>query len=724
MENSVVRERVMMICLFYSRLYSNDVRRKNITQFYRELGITVGINANTIRQWGDVFDAHFDNGRKGYYQRSISEQNKQLNNVYQKFKDYPLDELERIVNSYIKDLKGNETNIVNIFGYKRRIYSIKTSDYEVANNILNRAQNLLTIKRLNWFRNELREEDLFFLVLGGDRKPWTNGLYAIGKIVKAPYDYGYEKNNFKMDVKIEVFLPEVLQSSYFYFYPNTRDVINIGPSTKGTPNQAINKVSGLGMESIIKGIIDRYPELEEDCLVLFGPENIPDDEKYIPKLETNVESTSKSIVDQLGYDFEGNEELIDFASIDDRTKLYLEDGYYGDFSSLTSNLIMLNQAEQKSISNITRDTVSIYDLYRRYKRCPDINENGVCEELGNSINLLETGLILNPDFQRDFVWGLDKKRQLIDSILLGIPLPIFYFSEDKNSNYLVVDGKQRLSTIFGFIENKFSLGNEYRFITSNSDSCQEVSFAELLPRIRNKIEDFKLMCYIVSSTTPDIIQNEIFVRVNRGGVPLNHQEIRNAIYVGLSTHLLNKITANEMQRIVPETRRKDQYLALRFFAFYLWKNNQGFNSYFNFDERYKSMDEFLSTTMRYINSASVIFSDMLYDLYFDSLMKSNKIFTYGKLRKFTRSNSNAVNMNIFEVWMLLMTYFDSSQIEENIEVFASYYIKMIDDDEFLENILYLRDNKDRIEFRINYVLEIKDKVLRMIGGSDVNNQYN
>ena len=70
-ENLDLKQRVQIICLYFSRLESKDLRRSKIISRYRELEVLSGIKANTIRQWTDSFDPYFDNGRKGYYQRDL-----------------------------------------------------------------------------------------------------------------------------------------------------------------------------------------------------------------------------------------------------------------------------------------------------------------------------------------------------------------------------------------------------------------------------------------------------------------------------------------------------------------------------------------------------------------------------------------------------------------------------------------------------------------------------
>lgn len=701
---------IKIMCLYFAMLKSTDSRRRGITNRYKELELISGINANTIRQWTDIFDPHFDNGRSGYHQKSIKEQNLSLYHLYLEYKNKSINEMEQIVESLNNDLVGSISNQISVNGNKQRLYSVKTSDDNIVMNILD-GQSKIEIDRLNWFEDEIKTNDIVFIVISGDKKSWANGLICFGHITRTPFDKGYmlsKPKNFKIEVTIDSLFPRELSQSYFYYYPNTRNVINIGPSTKGTPNQAINRVSERGCLSILRGIIDEFPNIEKQIQSTFGQKALDSAKGNIPKFDVPSEQLKKIELADLGYDFEGSEDLIDITDLTENSlkilnnKLIIEE----EISPLNLELMMDSQVQQKSKIQISREQPSVYDLVRKYDRfityCKTTSED--------DYSSLESSIILSPDFQREFVWAKQKQRELIESILLGIPLPIFYFSEDINGNFIVVDGKQRLNAIFSFINKEFELDKKMRFLCLDKKNNEDVSFSDLEPKIQRKIEDFTLLCYIVSSSTPASIQNEIFIRVNRGGVRLNDQEIRNATNIGKVTNkLLNLISNNKALDLVPKTRKRDQYIALRFIAIYLSKKDHIFNLNFNFDHDYQNMNDFLDKTMKYLNSKTDVFIKEIYDVYQSSFRKSSLIFEEGNLKLFSRYNSNSVNMTIFEVWMLLMSYYSENEIANNLNFFINEYNTMIITEDFLKNILSLRDNKDRIKYRINYIDKINIK---------------
>lgn len=152
-------------------------------------------------------------------------------------------------------------------------------------------------------------------------------------------------------------------------------------------------------------------------------------------------------------------------------------------------------------------------------------------------------IILDSDFQRENVWYKDRKSELIESVLMGLPLPIFYFNQDKYGNLIVIDGRQRLGTLFSYMADEFALKGLKILRNEN-----EKKFSDLPPIFTGRIEDFQIQAHIIMPPTPDRIKFDIFDRVNRGGVSLNKQEMRNALYQGRATRLLKSLAMSDAFR--------------------------------------------------------------------------------------------------------------------------------------------------------------------------------
>lgn len=181
-------------------------------------------------------------------------------------------------------------------------------------------------------------------------------------------------------------------------------------------------------------------------------------------------------------------------------------------------------------------------------------------------------LILNPDFQRKDVWKGKQRSELIESILMGIPIPIMYLFETADGCKQVVDGRQRITTIIDYLNNEFSL-RDLKILHDLNGS----RFRDLDKKLQGIFEDYQLHVYVIQPPTPERVKYDIFDRVNRGGTRLNNQEMRNALYGGKATKLLKDLSESEpfleaTERGVSPARMKDQYIILRTLAFLLWRN--------------------------------------------------------------------------------------------------------------------------------------------------------
>ena len=134
---------------------------------------------------------------------------------------------------------------------------------------------------------------------------------------------------------------------------------------------------------------------------------------------------------------------------------------------------------------IRQDNRTIYDVIRRI-------------EMSN--------YIMDPDFQRDFIWREDKQSKLIESVIMRIPLPVFYMAEDNEGRMVVVDGLQRLTTFWRFLKG------ELRLKLPDRRELHGHRFSELPHKIQNRVEDSNLTFYIIDSKVPERARLDIFVQ--------------------------------------------------------------------------------------------------------------------------------------------------------------------------------------------------------------------
>lgn len=190
------------------------------------------------------------------------------------------------------------------------------------------------------------------------------------------------------------------------------------------------------------------------------------------------------------------------------------------------------------------------------------------------------GEILIPDFQRRFVWKQVQASKLIESFLVGLPVPaVFLYSERKSQKFFVIDGQQRLKSIFYFFEGYFGPEAQgarrvFRLTGLSQDSnFFNKAHEDLRDEDKRRLKNAVLRAFVVQQLDPadDTSMYHIFERLNTGGTLLTNQEIRNCVYHGSFIGLLNDINTHPSWRSilgkdVPDTRRKDIELIARFFA--------------------------------------------------------------------------------------------------------------------------------------------------------------
>lgn len=153
----------------------------------------------------------------------------------------------------------------------------------------------------------------------------------------------------------------------------------------------------------------------------------------------------------------------------------------------------------------------------------DICEGFVYNELeGKGLFGLSGTLTIQPEYQRNYIYA-DGKRDVavIESILKGYPLGLIYFNKVDNNKFEVLDGQQRITSIGRFVTGKFAI---------QDDNGMQQYFSSLAPELQNKILQTKLLIYECEGTEPEI--KEWFRTINIAGVPLNSQELLNAVYSG------------------------------------------------------------------------------------------------------------------------------------------------------------------------------------------------
>lgn len=301
-------------------------------------------------------------------------------------------------------------------------------------------------------------------------------------------------------------------------------------------------------------------------------------------------------------------------------------------------------------------------------------------------------LILQPDFQRQYVWDATKASKLIESAILLIPLPIIYLSEEKDGKEYVIDGQQRLTSFFSFIDGKFPDGKPFKL--SGLNVCVELNgkkFNELTDDLQDKIR-----CYIVRTITfkkesSENLKFEIFERLNTGSVQLNDQELRNCLYRGSFNAALKEMaTDTDFMYIcglkAPDKRMKDKELVLRFSAFYhkTYLNYKApIRNFLNIEAQEKrniSEKELLELKVAFKNSCQII----------RSLFDSNAFKRFYKGKDGQPNGfweTKKFNTSLFDILMYSFAKEDKNKVFQNLDSIKEALITlMTDDQEFVDAI--------------------------------------
>lgn len=300
---------------------------------------------------------------------------------------------------------------------------------------------------------------------------------------------------------------------------------------------------------------------------------------------------------------------------------------------------------------------------------------------------------LSPDFQRGFVWNdITRKSRLIESLLLRIPIPVFYFAQDEEGLFQVVDGVQRLTVINSFMKNEFKLKNLEYLIECNGKYFNKPGdkAGRLEDMYIRRIEQTQLFVNVIDPQTPGKVKYDIFKRINTGGKALNAQEIRNCLANGKARNFLRELAGSEnflhaTRKSISAARMADEELVLRFIAFYLIDHEV-------VEGEYKGgMDELLNDTVEKLNAMEM-----------ESFLEIRKHFLQAMDNAFYLFGSNAfrkanyVNKALFlGISRVLCDVTPQKLQEKSKEEIARQMQKQISDNERFRNALSMATNDAR-----------------------------
>ncbi len=311
--------------------------------------------------------------------------------------------------------------------------------------------------------------------------------------------------------------------------------------------------------------------------------------------------------------------------------------------------------------------------------------------------------VMDPDFQRGFVWDIRKQSRLIESILLRIPLPVFYLAEDRQGRLIVVDGRQRLTTLQRFLDLELKLELDDR------SELNGKRFNDLDVRLQNRVQDCQLLFYIIDHAVPERAKLDIFERVN-GGEVLTRQQMRNAIHNGPATVWLREEAESELfiqatGGSLNKGKMQDRELVNRFCAFALLP----FNDYRG------DMDKWLASGLAALNDAGEAGRDELSNRFRRSLRNNLNAFGRHAFRKPRQNEPNRrslINASLFDVMSTALAYYDEPLVEERAERLRHALSTLMKDPVFVGSISYgpntPKEVRTRFEMGYSMLREVLD----------------
>ena len=320
-------------------------------------------------------------------------------------------------------------------------------------------------------------------------------------------------------------------------------------------------------------------------------------------------------------------------------------------------------------------------------------------------------LKLNPEFQRHYVWDDNTASRLIESVFLEVPIPIIYFAEENNGDYSVIDGQQRLKSLFNFLDNELELKGLQVYRELNGKKYQDLG-----PDLQNKFENYTIRVIEIRKESHPVVKFEIFERLNRGSFKLNDQELRNCIYRGEYNNLLTELAEDKDFMFLlglkeSHKRMFDRELVLRFLSFYhstYLKYSSPMKRFFNMDmEKHQNLTPGQEEELRRVFKKAV------------SMTKS--VFGSNAFKRFmpgTERDPNGIwekvriNQALFDIIMFSFTQYDQNQVVPLADSIREELIwLMTHDQEFIDSILISTSSKDKVYTRFEKWIHALKEVL-------------
>lgn len=310
-------------------------------------------------------------------------------------------------------------------------------------------------------------------------------------------------------------------------------------------------------------------------------------------------------------------------------------------------------------------------------------------------------LVLEPIFQRRKVWDNARSSRLVESVILEVPLPVFYMAESQDGTREVIDGQQRLTALFRFLDNELSLSG-----LKARPELNKKQFKDLDKPTQRLLRNCALRTVVFKKESDENLRFEIFERLNTGAIPLNDQELRNCIYRGPYNTLLVKLSADVdfmwlMGFNAPEKRFRDVEYVLRFGAFF-------HATYLKYKP---SMSRFLTEDMVEYQKISAQRASELQAAFKNSVALVRSLLGKNAFKRFYRGDSKTpgghweqkqFNASLYDILMIQFAMANKNSVMASLDAIReALIVLMTEDQEFIDSIELSTSSAKAVKLRFD-----------------------
>jgi hypothetical protein len=321
---------------------------------------------------------------------------------------------------------------------------------------------------------------------------------------------------------------------------------------------------------------------------------------------------------------------------------------------------------------------------------------------------------LTPDFQRNpNLWNEVKQSRLIESLIIRIPLPTFYFDGSDDDKWIVVDGLQRLWALKRFVVE--SPGSKDKLRLKNLEYLKEYEgfcFEDLPRDIQRRIKEQTILAYLIRKGTPDKVRNSIFERINTGGMTLTPAEIKNSVYRGQAADLLKELATYDSflkatNNRIGSNRMLDREFVNRFLSFYI----------LSIDAYTGNFEEFLCDGLNAIKTTPTLNLDSYRKAFTQAMELAFSLFGEIAFRKPYnpgKQGFGTINKSLYEcvsVNLALLSPEQAILLVERKSAFIEKYMELFKDNDFFQSISNATGYEKNAKIRHTKFKNLLEKVL-------------